>query len=77
MLMLFLLGWNKHFNLVDTILKNQYVYTYMNKNTTPVDYRIEGYMLLVVFVVKLLRFSVHTYKILNEKKKKVKPIKSQ
>jgi hypothetical protein len=48
----------------------------MNKNTTPVDYRIEGYMLLVVFVVKLLRFSVHTYKILNEKKKKVKPIKS-
>lgn len=40
MLMLFVLGWNKHFNLVDTILKNQYIYTYMNKNTTIIDYRV-------------------------------------
>ena len=30
MLMLFMLGWNPYFNLVDTILKTQYVYTYKN-----------------------------------------------
>ena len=65
MLMLFILGWNKHYNVVDTILKNKYVYTYMNKNTTVIDYRVEGYMLLIVFVVKLLRFLVHGYKSLN------------
>jgi hypothetical protein len=40
MLMLFLLGWNKYFNVVDTVLKNQYVYTYLNKTNTPVDYTI-------------------------------------
>lgn len=69
MLMLFVLGWNKHFSLVDTILKNQYVYTYMNKSEAKVDYRIEGYLLLVVFVVKLLRFMVKSYKILKNIKK--------
>jgi hypothetical protein len=30
-----------------------------------VDYRIEGYMLLTVFVVKALRFAVKTHKILT------------
>jgi hypothetical protein len=40
MLMLFLLGWNKYYNVIDTILKNEYVYTFMNKDNTKVDYRI-------------------------------------
>lgn len=40
MMMLFILGWNKHFNLIDTILKNEYIYTYFNKSTAQVDYRI-------------------------------------
>ncbi len=65
MLMLFLLGWNKHYNLIDTILRNYYVYTFLNKNNVKVDYRIEGYMLLTVFVVKALRFAVKTHKILT------------
>jgi len=56
MLMLFLLGWNKYFNLIDTILKNEYIYTYFNKDTQDVNYKIEGYMLLVVFIVRILKF---------------------
>lgn len=69
MFMLFVLGWNKHFNLVDTILKNQYAYTFENKNHTKVDYRIEGYMLLAVFVVKLLKFVINSHKQLQSKKR--------
>lgn len=65
MLMLFILGWNKHYNLIDTILKNQYVYTYLNKNQLIINYRIEGYMLLIIFIVKFARFGVNTYKILT------------
>lgn len=67
MLMLFVLGWNKHFNMVDTILKNEYIYTYFNKTTVKVDYRVEGYMLLVVFGVKLVRFFVRVFRGFNEK----------
>lgn len=65
--MLFILGWNKHFNMVDTILKNEYIYTYFNKTTVKVDYRVEGYMLLVVFGVKLVRFFVRVFRGFNEK----------
>lgn len=57
MMMLFMLGWNKHFNLVDTILGTKYVYTYKNADQTTVDYRIEGLMLLAVFAVKAGRLA--------------------
>lgn len=68
MFMLFVLGWNKHFNVVDTILGNQYIYTFQNKNNAKVNYKIEGYMLLTVFIVKFLRFIVKSYKLINKKK---------
>jgi NADH:ubiquinone oxidoreductase subunit 5 (subunit L)/multisubunit Na+/H+ antiporter MnhA subunit len=68
MLMLFLLGWNKYFNVVDTLIKNRYVYTYANKNHTNIDYRVEGYMLLIVFIVKVVKFLINMYKVLNETK---------
>ena len=42
----------------------------MNKSNTRVDYRVEGYLLVVVFVVKLVRFIVKSYQILSAGKTK-------
>lgn len=72
MLMLFMLGWSRYSNLVDTILGNQYVYTYKNKNTARVDYRVEGYMLLLVFVVRALRFAHSLHKTSKEKPRQLR-----
>lgn len=71
MMMLFMLGWNKHINLVDTILRNQYVYTYKNKSNARVDYRIEGFMLLAVFVVKIGKGVFKVYKEMNKEPAKI------
>ena len=32
MIMLFMLGWNQHYNVIDTLLGTKYVYTFKNKN---------------------------------------------
>lgn len=70
MLMLFMLDWSPHVNLIDTLLGNKYVYTYMNKNTAKVNYRVEGFMLLAVFVVRIVRSLLNMYKLAKEKPKK-------
>lgn len=40
MIMLFMLGWNKHYNVVDTLLGTKYIYTFKNKNQKSINYRI-------------------------------------
>ena len=55
MLMLFMLGVNPYFNLLDTLLGIRYIYAFRNKNTAKVSYRVEGWLLFAVFFVKALR----------------------
>ena len=40
MMMLFMLGWNKHFNIVDTLLRTQYAYTYKNADQKSANYKV-------------------------------------
>ena len=55
MLMLYMLGWNKHYNLIETVLGIQYAYTYKNDQLKPVSYKIEGTLILVTLSIKLAR----------------------
>ena len=79
MMMLFMVGWNKHFNIIDTLLQTEYIYTYKNADQKTSNYQIEGYMLLVVFVVKFLRLLINivseSKKKMSEKEKREKQIK--
>ena len=59
MMMLFMVGWNKHSNIIDTLLRTEYIYTYKNADQKSSNYKIEGYMLLVVYVVKFLRLIIN------------------
>ena len=38
--MLFMLGWNKHYNVVDSILRIRYIYTFRDKNQKFISYRV-------------------------------------
>lgn len=62
MLMLFMLNLNPHFNLIDTVLGTRYAYTFKNANQTKVSYKVEGLLLLVVFIVKILKTSYNKFK---------------
>ena len=61
-LMLFMLNWNKRFSIIESILGISYVYTYKNEGLKDISYKIEGYLILITLIVKLLRQSYHIYK---------------
>lgn len=60
--MAYLLGWNKYFSVLETLLGIRYVYTFQNEQIKDVSYAIEGYLLLAVFVVKAIRAGIKIYK---------------
>ena len=35
-----MLGWNKHYNVVDSILRIRYIYTFRDKNQKFISYRV-------------------------------------
>lgn len=54
-LMVYMLGWNKHFTFIESLLGISYVYTYKNDQIRDVSYAVEGYLLLATFVVKAVK----------------------
>jgi hypothetical protein len=60
MLMLFMLNWNKRYTIIESLLGISYVYTYKNEGLKDISYKIEGYLILVTLIIKLLK---HTYAI--------------
>ena len=44
-------------NLIDTGLGVEYVYTFFNAKKTVISYKIEGILLLAVFIIKIVNFS--------------------
>ena len=70
MIMLFMLGWNKHYNVVDSILRIRYIYTFKHKNQKFISYRVQGWLLFVVFVIKIMRIILSMHTFINKKEKK-------
>lgn len=60
-LMLYMLDWNKHYSLIETLLGIQYAYTYKNDKPTAISYRIEGYLILATLALKLARHLLTLY----------------
>lgn len=54
-LMVYMLDLNKHFTFLETIFGISYAYTYKNDQIKEVSYAIEGYLLLVAFIVKAVK----------------------
>lgn len=54
-LMVYMLGWNKHFTFIESLLGITYVYTYKNDQIRDVSYAVEGYLLLATFLVKAVK----------------------
>jgi hypothetical protein len=52
-LMVYMLDWNKHFTFIETLLGISYAYTYKNDQIRDVSYKVEGYLLLATFAVKI------------------------
>jgi hypothetical protein len=66
-LMVYMLDWNKHFTFIETLLGIRYVYTYKNDQIREVSYAIEGYLLLVTFLIKAAK---NLYSIFKSKEPK-------
>jgi hypothetical protein len=66
-LMVYMLGWNKHFTFIETLLGIDYGYTYKNDKIRDVSYAIEGYLLLTTLLTKAFK---HFYSIFNSNKVK-------
>jgi hypothetical protein len=60
--MLFMLNWNKHFDIIQTILGIKYVYTYKNDKLKNISYRIEGFLILVTLTMKFIKHAYSLYK---------------
>jgi hypothetical protein len=54
-LMVYMLDWNKHFTFIETLLGINYAYTYKNDQIRDVSYKVEGYLLLTTFAVKIAK----------------------
>ena len=63
-LMVYMLGWNKHFTFMESLLGISYVYTYKNDQIRDVSYAVEGYLLLATFAIKAVKtlYSAYTAK---------------
>ncbi len=66
-LMVYMLDWNKHFTFIESLLGITYAYTYKNDQIRDVSYKVEGYLLLITFSVKIAK---SLYAILTEKRGK-------
>jgi peroxin-10 len=54
-LMVYLLGWNKHLTILETLLGINYAYTYKNDQIHDASYAMEGYVLLATFLYKVVK----------------------
>ena len=62
--MLYMLKWNPFYNAIESILQIDYVYTYKHDKENKIQYKIEGYMLLAVFVIKIAKL---IFKLIKQK----------
>ena len=57
--MLYMMKWNRFYNLIETVMRIDHIYTFKNAKDNNIEYTVEGYMLLIVFIVKFLRVVVN------------------
>jgi hypothetical protein len=57
-------------NFIDNSLGISYIYTIFNENQEKINYKIEGFLLLIIFIVKIAKFAYKISYDLNSTKKK-------
>lgn len=60
-LIVYMLGWDKHFTFIETLLGINYVYTYKNDRIRDVSYAVEGYLLLITLLFKGFKRFPHIF----------------